>query len=107
MVLSTKAKIFESAMSESGRVDFWDSMEPQVILNMKEMKLEELINLIWSAQKVKKGSKLFYEEFEKELTKRIQRVKDEEFHTLISCFNQDESALAEGNVSSRFMKILL
>ena len=60
MVLSTKAKIFETAMSEQGRVDFWDSMEPQVILNMKEMKLEELINLMWSAQKVYKGSKLFF-----------------------------------------------
>lgn len=71
MVLSTKAKLFETALSDSGRVDFWDSMEPQVILNMKEMKLEELINLMWSSQKVKKGGNLFYQELEKELTKRI------------------------------------
>ena len=34
MVLSTQAKKFETAVSESGELDFWDSMEPQIILKM-------------------------------------------------------------------------
>jgi len=37
MVLSTKAKAFESAVAKSGELDFWDSMEPAVILKMQEM----------------------------------------------------------------------
>jgi len=103
MVLSTKAKAFESAVAKSGELDFWDSMEPAVILKMQEMQLEDLINLMWASMEVKKGTKVFFDELEKELTKRVLRVKDEEFQVLISCFSQDDNPIAQGNFSHRFM----
>jgi len=52
---------------------------------------------------VKKGTKVFFDELEKELTKRVLRVKDEEFQVLISCFSQDDNPVAQGNFSHRFM----
>ena len=67
------------------------------------MQLEDLINLMWASMQVKKGTPIFFDELEKELTKRILRVKDEEFQTLIGCFSQDDSPISEGNVSSKFM----
>ena len=60
-------------------MDFWDSMEPELILKLRDADLEDLINLMWSAIEIDKGSPMFYEEIEKEITKRILRVKDDEF----------------------------
>lgn len=46
IILSTVAK-------EKGKEDgFWDALEVDVILKMKEMKLGELTNLLWSAVEV-------------------------------------------------------
>ena len=44
---------------------------------MKEMSLDDLINLLWSALEIGKGSKIFYESLELELGKRIRGIKDE------------------------------
>ena len=60
LVLSTVAKDFEASAKAEHGVDFWDSMEPFVILKMKEMDLEDLINLMWSALEVEKGSATFF-----------------------------------------------
>ena len=60
LVLSTVAKEYEASAKAQHGVDFWDSMEPFVILKMKEMELEGLINLMWSALEVEKGSPAFF-----------------------------------------------
>lgn len=60
MVLSTQAKKFEEAAAASGDLDFWGAMEPRVIVNMKEMSLEDLINLMWASMQVRKGSEIFF-----------------------------------------------
>lgn len=77
LVLSTVAK--KTEVLDENKMDFWDSMEPELILKLRDTELEDLINLMWSAIEIEKGSKMFYEELEKEVTKRILRVKDEEF----------------------------
>jgi hypothetical protein len=64
---------------DENKMDFWDSMEPEMILKLRDTDLEDLINLMWSAIEINKGSRMFYEELEKEITKRILRIKDEEF----------------------------
>lgn len=56
---------------------------------------------------VKKGTPIFFDELEKELTKRILRVQDEDLKSLIDCFSQDDSPVSEGNVSGKFMQIIL
>jgi hypothetical protein len=75
-VLSTVAK---QEILDENKMDFWDSMEPELILKLRDTDLEDLINLMWSAIEINKGSRMFYEELEKEITKRILRIKDEEF----------------------------
>lgn len=56
---------------------------------MREMSLTDLINLMWSALEIKKGTATFFNELEKILTKRLYKIKDEDFHTLITCFSED------------------
>lgn len=106
-MLSTVAKDVEEAAREAGGVDFWDSLEPFVIMKMKEMQLEDLINLMWCALEVEKGTNTFYKELEAELSKRMLRIKDEEFQTLISCFSKDNNPVKQNNFSDRFMNIIL
>ena len=79
LVLSTRGKAHEFEAEEIGQIDFWDSMEPIMILKMANMDLEDLINLMWSAMEIERGSRSFQDELEKELTKRILKIKDEEF----------------------------
>jgi len=43
------------------------------------MELSDLINLMWSSLEIKRGSKTFYDELEKVMTRRIHKVKDEDF----------------------------
>jgi hypothetical protein len=42
------------------------------------MQLPDLLNLLWSAQEIKRGSKLFFEKLEEEIISRIRTVKDED-----------------------------
>lgn len=53
-------------------------MEPIVATKMKEMQLEDLLSLLWSALEINRGSNMFYDELENQLTKRLLRVKDDE-----------------------------
>ena len=44
---------------------------------MKLMALDDLINLMWTALKIEKGSAVFYDRLEYEISKRIKGIKDE------------------------------
>jgi hypothetical protein len=76
LVLATVAKGSEGAEGLSG--DLFDQLEPEVILKMRSMQLPDLLNLLWSAQEIKRGSKLFFEKLEEEIISRIRTVKDED-----------------------------
>ena len=64
---------------EGKEKDFWDSCESAIIRKMKEMDLQDLINLLWTSIEVKRGSEIFFKEIENQLTKKILKIKDEEF----------------------------
>ena len=64
-----------------------------MILKMAGMDLEDLINLMWSAMEVDRGSNTFYTELESELTKRMLKIKDEEFQTLLTCFTKEGNSM--------------
>ena len=63
----------------------------QVILLMKSMSLDDLINLLWSALEINRGGKMFYETLEVELSKRIRGIRDDQFESLIMCFAGDKA----------------
>ena len=63
----------------------------QVILLMKSMSLDDLINLLWSALEINRGGKMFYDTLEVELSKRIKGIRDEQFESLIMCFSGDKA----------------
>jgi hypothetical protein len=68
IVLTTKQK------SDS---DFFDKLEPVLTSKMREMAIEDLINLLWSALRIAKGSHYFYDRLEEEIGRRIMGVKDD------------------------------
>ena len=103
LVLSTVAKDYEDAAKSKDGADFWDSLEPHVIMTMKEMQLEDLINLMWSALEVQKGSDTFFREVEKQISSKILKIKDDEFQVLIGCFTRDINPATTNNFSERFM----
>lgn len=105
LVLSTVAKDVEAV--DTGELDFWDSLETHVILKMKEMELSDLINLMWSGMEINKGSRTFYSELEKEMTKRILKVKDEDYQTLLGCFTSEQGLIGNNNFTSKFIDIVL
>jgi hypothetical protein len=70
---------------------------------MREMAIEDLINLLWSSLQIKKGSHYFYERLEEEIGRRIKGVKDEQFETLIACFAGDK----QQDFSDKFMKLIV
>ena len=88
LVLSTVAK---DEILDENKLDFWDSMEPELILKLRDSELEDLINLMWSAIEINKGSGMFFEELEKEITKRMLRVKDDEFS--LTCGDDDSRTI--------------
>jgi hypothetical protein len=45
---------------------------------MKTMGLPDLLNLLWSAQEIKRGSQYFFTKLEEEVMARIRNVKDDE-----------------------------
>lgn len=97
IVLSTKEKGGEKS-------DFFERLEPEIILKMREMTLDDLINLLWSAIQIKKGSLFFYEKLEEELAKRIRSIKDDQFETLISCFAGDNY---QNEFTDKFFKLVV
>jgi len=96
IVLTTKQKGGESS-------DFFEKLEPTLTAKMREMAIEDLINLLWSSLQIKKGSHYFYERLEEEIGRRIKGVKDEQFETLIACFAGDK----QQDFSDKFMKLIV
>lgn len=66
--------------------DLFETMQPDLILKMKEMTLSDLINLLWSAQEINRGSEFFFTQLEKEISSRIRGIKDEDLILLLNCF---------------------
>lgn len=106
LVLATVAKDPEGAAKEA-ELDLWDSVENSVIVKMREMELGDLVNLMWSALEVKKGSRTFFSELEKELKKRILKVQDEEYSVLIGCLTKENNPISNNNFTERFVDIVL
>lgn len=96
IVLTTRQKGGESS-------DFFEKMEPILTGKMKEMAIDDLVNLLWSALQISKGSKFFYERLEEEIGRRVRGVKDEEFETLIACFAGEQQQA----FSDKFMKLIV
>jgi hypothetical protein len=74
---------------------------------MKAMSLEDLINLMWSALEINRGSPLFYETLESELARRVRGIKDEQFEILLACFAGDKSDHATEKFSKKFLNLVL
>ena len=62
--------------SESPK-DLFSKVEADLMRKMKFLNLDDLINMLWTALKINKGSRMFYEKLEFEISKRIRGVKDE------------------------------
>jgi len=56
---------------------------------------------------MQRGSPLYYKELEKELTKRIRGIKDDQFETMISCFLGERADTSLEIFSEKFMKLIL
>ena len=82
LVLST----LEASAEEVESDDLFSKVEGELMNKMKLMSLDDLINLLWTALKINRGSGIFFERLEKELTKRIRSIKDEQYETLLQCF---------------------
>ena len=57
-------------------------------MKMKQMALPDLLNLLWSAQEIKRGSLYFYTKIEEEIMLRIRQVKDDDLSLLLECFTE-------------------
>ena len=73
LVLST----MEASADENKLDDLFSKVEGELMNKMKLMSLDDLINLLWTALKIDRGSGMFFERLEKELAKRIRTIKDE------------------------------
>ena len=69
--------------------DLFDSVEPEIILKLKSMVISDLVNLLWSAQEIGKGSPYFFTKLEEEILLRLRTIKDEDFSLLLGCFTDD------------------
>lgn len=58
------------------------------------MALDDLLNLMWSALEIDRGSQYFFQTLEAELAKRVRGIKDDQFETLIGCFQGDKADLS-------------
>ena len=82
LVLST----LEASAEEQQSDDLFSKVEGELMNKMKLMALDDLINLLWTALKIDRGSGMFFERLERELTRRIRSIKDEQYETLLQCF---------------------
>ena len=56
LVLST----LEASANEDQRSDLFSAVENEMMSKMKQMALDDLINLLWTALKIDRGSGIFY-----------------------------------------------
>lgn len=106
LVLSTMAKD-EDSNKKGGALDIWDAVEPTLTMKIRDMDLEDLLNLMWSSIEIEKGSGAFSRELENEISKRILKVKDEEFQTLLACFTSDKFENSQLGFSDKFLEIVI
>ena len=104
VIATTEEREAGSAVTDN---DLFTQIEADVILKMKEMNLDDLINLLWSALEIGKGSQLFYQSLEGELAKRIRGIKDEQFSTLIACFQGDKGDASVAKFTSKFLDLVI
>lgn len=71
------------------------------------MALDDLLNLMWSALEIDRGSQFFFQTLEAELAKRVRGIKDEQFETLIGCFQGAKADLSMNIFSQRFLTLVL
>ena len=57
--------------------DLFTLMETELILKMKSMSLDDLLNLLWSSLEMNRGSQMFFDTLETELAKRVRGIKDD------------------------------
>ena len=74
LVLSTMESTFDESESPT---DLFSKVEGDLMRKMKFLNLDDLINMLWTALKINKGSGVFYERLENEISKRIRGIKDE------------------------------
>ena len=74
LVLSTMESTFDESESPT---DLFSKVENDLMRKMKFLNLDDLINMLWTALKINKGSSVFYERLENEISKRIRGIKDE------------------------------
>jgi hypothetical protein len=91
LVLSTLESKQETGQKAA---DLFSSVEADLIMSMKVMALDDLLNLMWSALEIDRGSQFFYQTLEAELSKRVRGIKDEQFETLIGCFLGEKADLS-------------
>lgn len=103
LVLST----MEANPSETKQIDLFSKVEKDLIAKTKAMVLEDLINLLWTAQKIDRGSLVFFDRLEKELTKRIRGIKDDQFELLMRCFVGEKSEESLSQFSNKFMDLVI
>ena len=103
LVLST----MEASADENKSDDLFSKVEGELMSKMKLMSLDDLINLLWTALKIDRGSGMFFERLEKELAKRIRTIKDEQYETLLQCFIGEKSDKSLAQFSSKFMDLVI
>jgi len=74
LVLSTLESKNETGQKAA---DLFSAVEADLIMSMKAMALDDLLNLMWSALEIDRGSQFFYQTLEAELAKRVRGIKDE------------------------------
>jgi hypothetical protein len=74
---------------------------------MKSMALDDLLNVMWSALQIGRGSDLFFNSLEEELVKRIRGIKDDQFEQLIGCFVGEKAEATINKFSKRFLQLIL
>mmetsp|Transcript_40542 Transcript_40542/g.29881 ORF Transcript_40542/g.29881 Transcript_40542/m.29881 type:complete len:97 (+) Transcript_40542:728-1018(+) len=71
---------------------------------MKRMLLPDLVNLLWCAHEMDRGSQTFYSSLENEIIAKISQINEEDLYTLLECFTSLDT---QSKFSSRFMDLLL
>lgn len=59
-------------------------LEDDLIGMMKDLKLNNLVYLLWTSIKINKGGELFKESLEKHLTRKLATAKDEDLVILLN-----------------------
>lgn len=103
LVLSTMEA---SENEQDSKKDLFSAVEVPLTSKMKVMALDDLINLLWTALKIERGSTIFFTKLEEEISKRIRGIKDDQFETMLQCFLGERSEQSLAHFSDRFMDLV-